>query len=365
MKNTLKIEPAVSHCPSGLDEQQPIPISLAIVETDFAELEDGSLVEMIEDPEDPKRSLLAIWKEGVVHLTDRFQYKSRVLVPIPRDRHVVTHVRLPQGAKTYESVSALLEQIQSIFSQCSDLDAEYITLLAHFVLSTWVIDQLSVAPYIALVGLPGSGKSSVLKILNLLCRRALLTADITPAAYYRVCDRLTPTLLIDETGTAGDRRTLFHLLRTGTTRDVTAIRRDESFKTFGAKVISWTELPNDPALNSRCVLIPLQESRRVDLKEPSTPEIVRAAADIQKQLLQFRFDRYKKLSLPSIPGDERLHSRARDLYKAFALPVGEDTKACEWLVKHFAIAPGLEPRAIIAEPIHCSKDSVCVDPRYA
>ncbi len=28
------------------------------------------------------------------------------------------------------------------------------------------------------------------------------------------------------------------------------------------RVISWTELPNDTALNSRCILIPLYESER-------------------------------------------------------------------------------------------------------
>jgi len=144
-----------------------------------------------------------------------------------------------------------------------------------------------------------------------------------------------PTLLIDETSTAGERRILFHLLRTGTTRDTVALRRDESFKTFGAKVISWIELPDDAALNSRCVVIPLHETHRTDLTRSTNPDIQHAAEDLQRQFLQFRFEKFKGLKLPKVQGDEVLHSRARDLYEALALPIGEDPEICELLVGLF------------------------------
>ncbi len=191
------------------------------------------------------------------------------------------------------------------------------------------------APYVAFFGLPRSGKSTALKLLSLLCRRSLLTTDITSAAFYAACDRLTPTLLIDETDTAGEKRSLFHLLRTGTTRDTVALRRHESYKTFGPKVISWIELPNDAALNSRCIVIPLWETYRVDLTRPADPEILHAAEDLQRQFLQARFERFNTLKLLKVQGDDRLHSRTRDLYEALALPNGEDMQSCELLVSLF------------------------------
>jgi hypothetical protein len=311
---------------------QPTLSTPPVVETEFAEIADGSLVEMIEDPEDSARTLLAVYKGEEVRYASRVQSGDRVLVPIPRNQHIIKHVRLPRGAKPCESARSLVQPIESIFSQCLELRAEYTGLLTFFVLSTWFIDQLPVAPYVALVGLPRSGKSTALSLLRLLCRRALLTADITSAAFYRVCDRLTPTLLIDETGTAGERRVLFHLLRTGTTRDVVAIRKQESFRTFGAKAVSWIELPNDAALNSRCLLIPLQETHRTDLKRPWDPEILQAADELQKQLLYLRFAKYRTLTLPKIPGNEQLHSRARDLYESLALPCDGDTTVCEFLL---------------------------------
>jgi hypothetical protein len=36
-------------------------------EIDFAELKDGTLVEIVEDSENPYRTLLAVWKDGDVH----------------------------------------------------------------------------------------------------------------------------------------------------------------------------------------------------------------------------------------------------------------------------------------------------------
>lgn len=310
----------------------PVLVPRRVIETASAELEDGTQIEIVEDPHDSSRTQLAVFKNGEVHLADRFESENRVFVPIPRSTNLIRHVRLPRGVKPCGTVSSLLGETFALLSDCLDLANDDIALLAYFVLSTWVIEQLPIAPYVALVGLSRSGKSTAISLLSLLCRRALATSDITPAAYWRVCDQLTPTLLIDETATAGDRRALFHLLRTGTSRGAIALRKDQSFKTFGPKVISWIELPNDTALNSRCIVIPLHETRRTDLLRPTSPQISRAAEDLQKRFLWFRFEKSKSLTLPKIQGVDKLYSRSRDLYEALALAAGEDAKLCEWLI---------------------------------
>jgi hypothetical protein len=322
---------------AGYKRRRRAPLaSSTVIETDFAQLEDGSIVEMIEDPEVPSRSMLAVFKNGSVDYVRKVKANRGILVAPSRDSELVKNVRLPRGVESYESVRSLLHAILSILDQCVELKEMYKFLLANFVLTSWLADKLPVAPYIAIVGLPSSGKSTLLQVLRLLCRRSILTADITSAAFYHVCDRLTPTLLIDETNTAGPKSNLFHLLRVGFTPGTTALRKNRSFKAFGVKVVTWIELPRDAALNSRCIVIPLKETERIDLKRVTAPEIVEAADHLQKQLLQFRFERLHSLTLPKIPGSERLHSRIRDLYEALALANG-DPGNCEQLVEAFEI----------------------------
>jgi hypothetical protein len=319
-----------------IHERKPKPtlISPPIVETDFVELEDGSLVEMIEDPDNPSKTKFAVFKAGEIKLIDQVESGQRILKPIPRESEIVKHVRLPRGVQPYKSLNSLLLRMNDeIFSRCLELEDNYKFLLACFVLGAWFIDcvYLPVAPYVALVGVHGSGKSKVLKILRMLCRRGLLTADISSAAFYSACDRLTPTLLIDETATAGHTRELFHLLRTGISRDVVALRKGQSFSAYGAKAVAWNKLPNDSALNSRCIVIPMRRTNRTDLARPSDPEIVAAADDIQKQLLQYRLEKLKSLRQIKMPGDEGLHARARDLYEALALALEENPHYRKWL----------------------------------
>ena len=328
--STLR-DSAPANGPALVPTESPLPKH----EVDFAEIEDGTLIEMIEDPNDPANSLFAVYKNGIVQIAAMVECANRLLVPLLREETIFKHVRLPQGTKPYKSAIELLAGITVLILGCADVSTNDATLIAAFVMSTWFIESLPIAPYLALVGLPRSGKTTLLQVLNLLCRRPLLTADITSAAFYEVYEKLGPTLLVDETLTAGNRRELFHLLKTGTTRGSVTLRKGRSLKAFGPKVITWTELPNDAALNSRCVIIPMQETNRTDLAKPTDKKILDLAGDLRKELLQYRLEKYHSLRVPKVEGDERLHSRTRDLYQSLALPLGADSGLGEHLVHLF------------------------------
>jgi hypothetical protein len=332
-------------CPPPSPSPDPVPANSPHVvsptrrlpqqEVDFAELEDGTLVEMIEDPDNSAKSLFAIYKDGSVRNAATVERDDLVLVPVPREQGIFKHVRLPRGSQPHQPPAKLLGQIMTIILACADIGMDDACLVAAFVMSTWFIECLQVAPYLALIGLPRSGKTTLLQILNLLCRRPLLTADVTSAAFYEVYEKLTPTLLVDETLTTGNRRALFHLLKTGTTRGSVTLRKGRSLKAFGPKVISCTELANDVGVNSRCVIIPMQETSRTNLARPSDKKILDLAGGLQQQLLQYRLEKYNSLRLPKVDGDERLYSRARDLYQALALPVASNADMCGYLVQLF------------------------------
>src|SRR5712664_3130221 len=302
---------------------------------EFRELKDGSLVDLVEDPHNLNRTMLAVWKDGKTTYHSQLERDGAVLIPLARDGEIFRHVRLAHSTEPYESVKGLLASLIELIIKCVDIKYEYLPALLHFVLFTWIADRLSVAPYLSIVGLPQSGKTTLLRVLSLVCRRPLLTADTTSAAFYQACSQINPTLLIDESGTPGDNRALRHLLRMGTTRDVLVMRKNRSFQVYGPKVICWREPPDDLALNSRCLEIQMAESDRTSVSGVDDPSVKELAAKLQGQLLQFRFENYRKISAPVLPEIEWLKPRRREMLASLAAPCAGDMEICLALIQIF------------------------------
>ena len=323
------------------------------VETHFSELKDGSLAEMIEDPVNPTRSALAVYKRGIVHYAEQWRDGDRILVPPPRTGQLLKHISLPAGSEPYVGLEELMQNVSCFFYSCLDLEVSWRMLMTAYVLSTWFPEKLPVAPYLALLGPPGSGKTTAMRILSLLCRRGLLTSDISSAGFYDASHRLGPTLLIDETATAGHPRTLLHLLRSSSSPGFVSLRKNKAQIAYGPKVFAWIELPNDAALNSRCIVIPMHKTPRADLISPDDPRVLQFAKKVRMRLQQFRFEHYRKLSAPKVPADVRMSSRALDLYRALALPFGEDQESCRVLALLIAGQRQFQSRVISAAQASC------------
>jgi hypothetical protein len=320
---------------------------------EFSELKDGSLVDLVEDPDNPYRTILAVWKDGKTTYHSQLERDGAVLIPLARNGEVFRHVRLAHSTEPYESVRSLLSSLIGLIIKCVDIKVEYLAALVHFVLFTWIADRLPVAPYLSIVGLPQSGKTTLLRVLSLVCRRPLLTADITSAAFYEACSQLNPTLLIDESGTSGDNRALRQLLRMGTTRDVLVMRKTRIFHAYGPKVICWREPPDDPALSSRCIEIQMVESDKTNVYGVNDPRVKEFAAKLQAQLLQFRFENYRKISIPVITEIERLKPRSREMLMSLAAPCAGDMETCLPLIQFFK-----EREVFIREPLPPPENAV-------
>ncbi len=317
-----------------------------VMEIDFAELPDGSLVEMIEDPTNSAKSLLAVYKNGTVRYTEQLRDRERVLVPLSRTDLLLKHICLPQGAEPYGELKDLEADVSSFFHFCLDIEPRWWVAMTACVFSSWFPEELPVAPYLSLVGPPGSGKTTAIRILGLLCRRSLLTSDITSAAFYEVSHRMGPTVLIDETITAGHSRSLLHLLRTSNSRGFVSLRKDKAQMAYGPKVLAWLELPKDAALNSRSIIIPMHKTARTNLKSPDDPKVLWFAKKARMRLLQFRLENYKHLAQPKIPAGIELSSRMLDLYRALALPFGEDLEFRKCLGHVIAAQSQFQPRLL-------------------
>jgi hypothetical protein len=125
-------------------EKRGASVPSEVIEIDFAELKDGTLVELIEDSGDPNRTLLAVWNGGEVRFVDRLEREGQVFIPLPRNSEILKRVRLPKNAKPYDSVQELLRRLETLIAQCVAVDEQYVAALADFVLSTWFVRTLQV-----------------------------------------------------------------------------------------------------------------------------------------------------------------------------------------------------------------------------
>ena len=67
-----------------------------VVPTDFLDCKDGKLVELVEDPENPNRTLLAAWvRRHRFNTSETSNTNGRVFVPLQRNNEVLRQVRLP------------------------------------------------------------------------------------------------------------------------------------------------------------------------------------------------------------------------------------------------------------------------------
>ena len=291
-------------------------------EIDFAALTDGTLVEVIEDPGDPNRTLLAVFKNGHVRFTDRLAIGGEILVPVPRTTPGFVDVKLPRGVLPYKSTRNLVLDIGVLIGVVIDMDVVDRIAAACFVLYSWLADRLPTAVYLSVIGLPQSGKSALLELLSLICRRPLLVSDISEAAVRQACS-FSPTLLIDEMDWKSSKATsaLRQLLRAGTTRSLRALRIGGSSSSFGPKVFSSLEASPDSALNTRCLQLIMRETTKRDLLKPGDPRVLKFASELQEKLLLFRLRHYRSIRPAIVAGAEELRPRSRDLLGALAAPL--------------------------------------------
>jgi hypothetical protein len=318
--------------------QPASPSTTQRVEVDFKHLDDGRVVELVEDPADEKKTKLAVFDNGKVYLTDAVDYRGQLLVPTARTADGLEDISLPRGLYPYKSAEAVFYAAFHIIQSCVALPGLYSLLTAAIVLNSWFADRLRPPVYLLLTGLPQSGKTTLLETLRLLCRRSLLVSDISSAAAFDACSRFGCTLLIDENDWRADQnsRALRKQLRAGTSKGLRAKHLRKTQHTYGTKVLSGVELPEDAALRSRCIHLPMNETDRTDLRKPWDEQIVRAADCVRGQLLQFRLEQYASISPRIIPGAENLRPRSRDLLSSLLGPL-EGAKPMEDVLLEFFI----------------------------
>lgn len=217
-------------------------------------------------------------------------------------------------------LDALLQEIHQIIKRFIVCDPETAVSASLWIVFTWIIDQVDVAP-LAVITAPekGCGKSQLLNIMAKMVYRPLAASSISPAALYRVIEAHQPTLMIDETDTfMKENEDLRGIINSGHTRDSAYVIRtvgDEHtptrFSTWGAKALSGIGKLPDTIMDRAIILrmrkrLPHESVERIRYAEPDlfneiNAKIQRCISDYGTQIA---------IQRPELP--ESLSDRAQD-----------------------------------------------------
>jgi len=326
----------------------------------FARLKSGDLVDLVREPSG--NLSLIIYRDGKTTVQDCLSDGGTTLVPPKVDRSLAEAVRWPTFVDANDTPRQLLDDMKCALRQYVDLDDRDYDLVAHFSLYSWFGDVGTVAPYLWVIGPYSGGKTTLLRLMSALCRRAVRAADITPAALYSLCEALRPTLLLDEfeLDSTARSRDLVRFFRSGSTRGQKVIRPGKAYDLFGPKAIVSRQEPPDAALASRALVVAIRPSNR-DLPPLDEASLSEMADQLQPRLFAFRLRNYNRVGSPELAANG-LSPRMKDIARALAIPLLGDTELESRVIEmlraqdaHAKLKRGADPEWVVATALYgCS-----------
>lgn len=257
---------------------------------------DGSAIEVIRDSESGHATLLDFDSKRA-RIGRRIRSHGRVFEPLKVPDSILDALILPTGFRPYGSTRKLFTEISALVSRVTPrLPVEMVELLAFFVMATWLIDRLPVAPFIWITVPAIVSCAALSQLLSLFCRHALLVAHLTTAGLRSLPMQLRPTILANVSKETPD---LLRLLRASSRPNSYVPDRGGVVDLFCAKIVFANHPLRDPASAGfplEIVLPPTEEcAPPMDLVECE-----RVAAEFQSKLLSYRVENDVKVITPQL-----------------------------------------------------------------
>jgi putative DNA primase/helicase len=140
--------------------------------------------------------------------------------------------------------------------------------IAFWILHTWLVNEFYISPRLAITSpTKGCGKTTVLRLLNMLTRRPKRAGSISPPALFRAVEMFQPTMLLDETEKYVEHGSDLHaLLNEGHCKGASVMRvlgdklELREFAIYGAAAFARNgAMPDD--LDQRSVVIEMQRRK--------------------------------------------------------------------------------------------------------
>lgn len=240
-------------------------------------------------------------------------------------KHVDTMDELIQGVTPWpEAVNAseLLEEISNVIAKYIVLPDGAADVLTLWAAHAHVFHAFQHTPKLNITSPePECGKTLLLDVLETLTPKALRTENVTTAVLFRLIDKESPTLLIDEYDSflkqnveligalnAGHKRGGQHFRCVGDSNEV------KGFKTFAPVALAGIRVLRGP-LGSRSIVIQLKRARRNEIKNQFDSRHVEYEQKLNRQLARWAKDNIEQFKTldPVLPPD--MYNRQADNWR--------------------------------------------------
>ncbi len=299
-----------------------------IVPTASAVLEDGTMVELVFQPEE-RRTFLAIYNAGRWTLLERFDLGADArLVPYSPGNNLIKNevVLLPSEPLIYGSEEKLVSDIQQFIHRHVDLSATFEKVATYYVILTWLYDAFSDLPYLRLRGDYGSGKTRALLTIGSICYKGFFASGAsTVSPIFHTLDAFKGTLIFDEADFrfSDEKAEMVKILNNGNVRGLPVLRtmmnnqrefNPRAFQVFGPKIVATRGSYDDKGLESRFITEEMG-SRKLRSDIPiNLPETFKnEARELRNKLLLYRFHRRFDVKLDASLADPKLEPRLNQI----------------------------------------------------
>jgi Protein of unknown function (DUF3631) len=243
----------------------------------------------------------------------------------------------------------VLDELEELFDAYVYASAVQLTALALWAAYSHVFDLFGISPILDVTSpTKRCGKTTACIVLRHICRRPLLSSNLTPAAMFRAIEAWTPTLIVDEgdsfVNLADDLR---GILNAGHTFDTAFVLRAEGdqneprvFSTWCPKVVAAIGHLPDTIEDRSVQLAFVRKPQKVRKKDAFDPERVRAdCRDVRARLARWTQDNLDAIAAAVAGRPAGLNDREWNNWRPLLMVAG--AAGGDWLEKAMKAAAAL------------------------
>jgi hypothetical protein len=244
---------------------------------------DGSTIEMIGGVQDGNPRLM-LWDGAKEMVGSLVEHRGRLYEPAPINSSVLRELTLPTRSSPHGSTREFLMETCKLVATLVGLEEKSVALVGRFVLCSALVDAVSVAPALTIVGPDTARGNRLMALLRALCRHSLPLTGVSAAGLCSLPSGARFTFLISQS-TVSDK--LLTLLADASSRDRKIPLRGRLLDLFGVQVIHCDSVLANDSWPSRSIQISMIPTGQ-DLPVFDLDAQHRISRESQAKLLSFR-----------------------------------------------------------------------------